>query len=56
MDSLKEIVSFMNIDSRLDLKAVSVSHVLSKLKENLIDGVTFDQIINVLRLRSDRVG
>lgn len=54
MDSLKEIVSFMNVDSRLDLKAVSVSHVLSKLKENLI--VTFDQIINVLRLRSDRVG
>ncbi|KAG4069492.1 hypothetical protein HA402_006858 [Bradysia odoriphaga] len=29
MDSLKEIVSFMNINSRLDLKAVSVSHVLS---------------------------
>lgn len=31
MDSLKEIVSFMNINSRLDLKAVSVSHVLGKV-------------------------
>lgn len=31
MDSLKEIVSFMKTNSRLDLKAVSVSNVLSKL-------------------------
>lgn len=30
MDSLKEILAFMNVSSRLDLKAVSVSHVLSK--------------------------
>ncbi|KAJ6633307.1 Protein HGH1 like [Pseudolycoriella hygida] len=29
MESLKEIITFMNIDSRLDLKAVAVSHILS---------------------------
>lgn len=35
MDSLKEIVSFMNVNSRLDLKAVSVSHVLSKFTSKI---------------------
>lgn len=34
MESLKEIVSYMNTNSRLDLKAVSVSNLLSKFNGN----------------------
>lgn len=36
MDKLNEMVSFMNINTRLDVKAVAVSHVLSKFIEHIV--------------------